>query len=99
MSGCFDGKIRLWDIIEGDVADFFLTRSENGEETGKITCVRFTPDGSKVIAGFIGGKVMSLNIEWGNLPMCSEYYILYDSKNTSDKFPQGHALRRHKRIL
>ena len=59
VSGSFDGKVRLWDVISGTVADFILTRSGGQPDSGKITCVKFSPDGTKLVAGFFGGKVAS----------------------------------------
>ena len=58
ISGSFDGKVRMWDVISSTVSDFILTRS-SAPDSGKITCVKFSPDGSKLAAGFFGGKITS----------------------------------------
>ena len=41
ISGSFDGKIRLWDIISHSIADFVLTRSAGRSDSGKVTCLKF----------------------------------------------------------
>ena len=57
ISGCFDGKIRFWDVITNSTLDFILTRAGGEEDMEKVTCVQFSPDGTKIVAGFFGGKV------------------------------------------
>lgn len=77
MSGCFDRKLRVWDIIpDGSVREWLQTNDT-------ITAVAFTPDGATVAAGLIQGQVSFYEYD----PL--KYKTQMDCKNHGGRY-HGH---------
>jgi WD40 repeat protein len=90
ISGCFDGKIRFWDVIANSTLDFILTRSGGEEDAGKVTCVKFTPDGGKIVAGFFGGKVaVYYCIARGDMKYELKYQTEFFCKDRAGRYLNG----------
>ena len=90
VSGCFDGKIRFWDVISNRTLDFILTRAGGEEDTEKVTCVKFSPDGGKIVAGFFGGKVAAYYcLARGDTEYELKYQTEFYCKDRAGRFYEG----------
>ena len=90
VSGCFDGKIRFWDVITNRTLDFILTRAGGEEDTEKVTCVKFSPDGTKIVAGFFGGKVAAYYcIARGDTKYELKYQTEFYCKDRAGRYMNG----------
>lgn len=58
VSGCFDGKVTLWDNIQGNLHDF----SKNKDAA--VTSVSFAPDGTQFIAGLKDGHIQTYGVKF-----------------------------------
>mmetsp|Transcript_28057 Transcript_28057/g.47180 ORF Transcript_28057/g.47180 Transcript_28057/m.47180 type:complete len:873 (+) Transcript_28057:128-2746(+) len=80
ISGCFDRKLRVWDIIpDGIVQEWTQT-------TDTITSICFSPDGKTVASGLIQGKVFFYDlIDFDQL----RYKTQMSCRNHSGKYKHG----------
>jgi WD40 repeat protein len=60
VSGSFDGSIRVWDAITGDIAAGPFTR-----QTGLVMSVAFSPDGQHIVSGSYDGTIRVWNVMTG----------------------------------
>lgn len=76
ISGCFDKKLRFWDIIpEGHVRSWAQTPEA-------ITAVCFSPDGQTVVGGLFHGQVYFFNFDM-------KYSTQMDCRNSQGRFREG----------
>ena len=75
LSGGFDKKIRIWDITSGRVVAWT-------EASFVITTATYQPDGKKIAAGLIDGRVMFYSVDGDRL----KYFTEIVCKNRSKKF-------------
>eukprot|EP00598_Pedospumella_elongata_P003837 CAMPEP_0184979556 /NCGR_PEP_ID=MMETSP1098-20130426/9800_1 /TAXON_ID=89044 /ORGANISM="Spumella elongata, Strain CCAP 955/1" /LENGTH=730 /DNA_ID=CAMNT_0027502877 /DNA_START=20 /DNA_END=2212 /DNA_ORIENTATION=+ len=80
ISGCFDRKLRVWDIIpDGIVQEWTQT-------TDTITSICFSPDGKTVAGGLIQGKVFFYDlVDFDQL----KYKTQMNCRNKGGKYSRG----------
>ena len=76
LTGCFDSKIRVWDVETGKVTQW--TQVQN-----IITSACFRPDGTMVVAGLIHGVVVFLHYDG------LKFYTQVECRNRRGKFRKG----------
>lgn len=77
LSGCFDRRIRVWDIIpDGQVREW-------AQAPDTVTSVTISPDGETVVAGLIQGQVFFYEYEG------MRYKTQMDCRNRSGKYKNG----------
>jgi len=80
ISGCFDRKLRVWDIIPDGVVQ------EWTQTTDTITSICFSPDGTTVAGGLIHGRVYFYDlIDFDQL----KYKTQMDCRNNGGKYKRG----------
>lgn len=77
VSGCFDRRIRVWDIIpDGQVREW-------AQAPDTVTAVTVSPDGQTVVAGLIQGQIFFYEYEG------MRYKTQMDCRNRSGKYKNG----------
>eukprot|EP01039_Chlorochromonas_danica_P006991 gene6991-7734_t len=77
ISGCFDRKLRVWDIIPDGTVREWLQASDT------ITAVGFTPDGGTAVAGLIQGQISFFEYD----PL--RYKTQIECKNHAGRYKRG----------
>ncbi|KIY91962.1 WD repeat-containing protein 44 [Monoraphidium neglectum] len=73
VSGSIDGKLRVWDVLEGSV----LASGQLHQDM--VTAVSFSPGGSRVVAGTMRGKLRYYELGQGGRKL--EYAAQVDVRN------------------
>jgi WD40 repeat protein len=77
VSGCFDRRIRVWDIIpDGQVREW-------AQAPDTVTALTVSPDGQTVVAGLIQGQIFFYEYEG------MRYKTQMDCRNRSGKYKNG----------
>jgi WD40 repeat protein len=77
VSGCFDKKIRVWDILpDGHVKEW-------AQAPEMVTSACFTPDGSMIVAGLYHGQVFFYTYDG------MRYYTQIECRNRHGQHKQG----------
>ncbi|MED6124787.1 hypothetical protein PIB30_062222 [Stylosanthes scabra] len=74
ISGCLDGKVRIWEIPEGHVIDW----SDIHE---MVTAIAYTPDGQGVLVGTMKGSCRTYSVEDCKLSQTGEVEIRHKKKS------------------